>query len=49
MVVTLGVHLVAVVGSFDDDVSEHGSDYGSDHGGDYEDVSFLFSLTGYGT
>jgi hypothetical protein len=45
VLMTLAAHLVAVLASFDDDDSEHGSDYGSDHGGDYEDVSFWFFLT----
>jgi hypothetical protein len=44
VLVTLAVHLVAVLASFDYEDSEHGSDYGSDHGGDYEDVSLLFSI-----
>jgi hypothetical protein len=49
VLLTLAVHLVVVLASFDDDDSEHGGDYGSDHGGDYEDVSLLFSLISYGT
>jgi hypothetical protein len=49
VLLTLAVYLVVAFASFDDDDSEHGGDYGSDHGGDYEDVSFLFSVTGYRT